>query len=85
MRAGILLLLLFLPFVSLEMQAAKCECGTHQTGITTYNTVDDFCCSSVTTGVGFHYTYVLIEGVWQVDTTTQLTGSQAQANCCPPT
>lgn len=76
-----LVLVISVP-ANLLSETTKCECGEHATGITTYNVDGPSCCLSSTVGVGFFYTYRYDDGAWQVATTTQLTGTTAQTNCC---
>lgn len=64
--------------------ATRCECGTHATGITAYSVNGPSCCLSVADAAAFEYTYTQQEGgVWEVTGTTSITGSAAQATCCP--
>lgn len=62
----------------------NCECGEHSTGITTYTVNGDGCCSSPIANhtIGMHYTYIMNEGQWEVSGSTQMTGAQAQRDCC---
>lgn len=65
----------------------NCECGEHSTGITTYTVNGDLCCTSpIAVGTfGMQYTYIQNDGVWELDTSTMISGSDAQRHCCEPT
>ncbi|PQJ30473.1 hypothetical protein BST92_00295 [Nonlabens arenilitoris] len=66
------------------VQFEGCECGDHETGITTYNVGEgEGCCSGEAGVVGFITSYEYSEGVWRVSGQSKITGSAAQSACCP--
>ncbi len=69
-----------------DVLAAACECGTHATGITTWNVGNnEGCCSGTAGAVAFTNTYAADEdGTWQLINIETITGAQAQALCCKP-
>ena len=63
----------------------NCECGSHSVGITSYNVAGDDCCNGTPGDTAFEYTYIQQpNGVWELDTTTEITGTSAQNKCCNP-
>ena len=77
-----LLLFLMIYFSTIAFAAVNCECGTHATGITTYNTSGDSCCDDTPGPYGNYNEYVQNDGVWALHKQTLITGQQAQDNCC---
>lgn len=51
---------------------------------TAYTVSSGGCCDGVATAIGFRYTYMPDAGgdVWTLHTTTQVTGTTAQGDCC---
>ncbi len=65
--------------------ALACECGTHATGIYTYNVGEgEECCSGAPGSTGFLIRYRFSEGIWQEVSRTKLAGEEVQNHCCTP-
>lgn len=81
-----LLFFIFLILSSFQSQnTTHCECGTHEEGIT-YFTVErgDEYCSGEPGSMGSIVYYELSEGrTWRAVSIVQITGPEAQENCCP--
>lgn len=66
---------------------AKCECGTHASGITRYTVLgaEADCCSSLVApgSVGFFDEYRMNSvGTWHLYQSTIIPALTAQSNCC---
>ncbi len=81
-------LILFTVFTVVSPLWAKvnCECGSPESGITTYSVGDhQNCCTGTAAATGMFITYLPDEGnTWHVDTQTVISGTAAQNGCCPP-
>jgi len=78
-----LFIILTLLFCVSSLNAVNCECGEHSTGITYYSVNGDDCCTSLTTGSAYFSEYELQDnGVWVRMSTTVLSASYAQSECC---
>lgn len=62
----------------------SCECGTHVTSITSYQVDGDDCCVSVALEFGYVFTYEPNGAAWELISSTEIAGSTAQSDCCPP-
>ncbi|MFQ5447845.1 MAG: hypothetical protein ACE5FF_13035 [Saprospiraceae bacterium] len=64
----------------------SCECGEHETGITSYTVSGEDCCLSPVAPdtIGFFYEYENQGGVWRLINTTKLDANQAKNDCCLP-
>ena len=71
--------------IFLFVNATKCRCGKKSDGTTSYQVQGDNsdCCEGIATEVGWEHTWFQQNnGVWQVDSSVQTTGSAAQSDCC---
>ncbi|MEL6670743.1 MAG: hypothetical protein AAFR61_01075 [Bacteroidota bacterium] len=71
--------------IQLFAQITPCECGTHATGIYTYDMTGEDCCVGTPSELGFYKTYEPAgPGIWRLVETVIISGNAARDHCCPP-
>jgi len=82
----LILVMIWLCPWNLLAEATHCECGEHETGITSYSITGEDCCLSPVAPdtVGLFFEYENQGGVWKLINTTHLVATKAQKDCCPP-
>ena len=90
MKKGVLIFLLFFASSVIwgmgNLFATACECGTHATGIYSYNTLEPTggCCTGSAGSTAWLFEYEPGEGdTWILVAQTKISGSAAQQACCP--
>lgn len=83
MKNLIFFTILLFAFTSAGAADKACECGSHALGITTFTVSSGGCCDGAAGALGVQYTYTYEGGdVWSVASTTTITGTAAQNECC---
>lgn len=78
------LLILSTLFISISLfSRTKCNCGTHEDGITTYWVYGEDCCNGGPSQHAFFIKYIRNDdGGWDISSSTIISGIDAQDTCC---